>query len=332
MRLTEKQLHELLFTHTENESYYLNNPGTLSVRYSEEYTPRQFINGKEVMIIDVPQLNDSPLFVRKDSRYTFLPFHCYNDINMNYIYSGTCTYFIEGKEITLKAGDVCIFDKRVIRAKMRPDYGDIIININMKNDYFNSLLSFNQTNVLLDFMNRTLINNDSHDNYIIFKTRNNDQITNLFNKLLIEYYSNQIYSLIAIQHYFSLILLELLYLDFESSEIHFSDKLDTRIFQIINHIEKNYKTITLRDLANLFNYHEKYLSTLLSKNYGKSFKEIQFDCKLKEVEKYLIHSDLPISEIALLSGFSNQNQLYKKFKEKYGTLPKKYRIQYKLHQ
>lgn len=67
------------------------------------------------------------------------------------------------------------------------------------------------------------------------------------------------------------------------------------------------------------------MSTLLKKNYGKTFKEIQIENRVSEVERYLTYSSLTISEIAERTGFTNLNQLYRTFKARYGILPNEYR-------
>lgn len=322
-----EKLNKLLFKHTENEIHYLTHAGSYSKRYKEGYAKRRFIDGKEVLIVDVSDLQTAPLHIRKDSRYTFMPFHTYSNINLNYIYSGQCTYFIDGKEILLKAGDICFFDTQVVRAKMKPTSTDIIINIVMENNYFKSLLTVDTTNLLSTFMNKTLYINQEHNNYIIFRTEDSQQIRSLFQNLLLENFGDKTYKIHAIQNYFSLIFLELLYLSENQSStvVHFSDTSSNIIFNIVNYIEKNYKTTNLKDLSQVFGYHEKYLSSLLKKSYGKTFKEIQISKRVREVEHYLSTSSFTISEIAELTGFTNQNQLYREFRKKHGILPKVFR-------
>ncbi|EHJ53073.1 AraC family transcriptional regulator [Streptococcus macacae] len=324
-----KNLETLLFEHTENENYYLTHSGSYSKRYEATYTERQFIDGKEVLMIDVGDLVHNPLHIRKDSRYTFMPFHTYRNINLNYIYSGKATYFIDNQEITLTAGDICFFDTQVVRAKMKPVHDDIIINIVMQHDYFKSLLTLDDKNLLTHFMSQTLYSNQSHNNYIIFRTGDSPQIRSLFEDLLLEQYKDRTYKMEASKHYFSLIFLELIYLSKQEDKslIHFSDSSSNTIFNVVNYIEQHYQTTNLSELSQVFGYHEKYLSSLLKKSYGKSFKQIQIEKRLADVERYLNTSTLPISDIAERTGFTNLNQLYREFKNKHGLLPKAYRNQ-----
>ncbi|WP_165211112.1 AraC family transcriptional regulator [Streptococcus tangpeifui] len=320
-------LEKHLFAYTENENYYLSNPNSLSKRYNNGSTPQRILNGKEIFEINDYKLRVSPLHIRKDSRFTPMPPHIYSNINLNFIYSGKCTYVINNKEVTLEAGDICFFDTQVIREKKKPNYDDIIINIVMKNSYLKSLLTVDTSNLLSTFISKTLYSNTSHNNYIIFKTKDSNKIRRLFQDLLLEHYSDRDYKHQAIQYYFSLIFLELLHIGEHQNqtEIHFSDALSNNIFNIVNYIENNYKEINLKKLAKLYGYHEKYLSSLLKNSYGKSFKEIQMTKRIAEVENYLVNSTYTISEIAEKAGFSNQNQLYQKFKDRYGMLPNEYR-------
>lgn len=197
----------------------------------------------------------------------------------------------------------------------------------MQHDYFKSLLTLDDKNLLTHFMSQTLYSNQSHNNYIIFKTGDSPQIRSLFEDLLLEQYKDRTYKMEASKHYFSLIFLELIYLSEheDKSLIHFSDSSSNTIFNMVNYIEQHYKTTNLSELSQVFGYHEKYLSSLLKKSYGKSFKQIQIEKRLTDVERYLSTSTLPISDIAERTGFTNLNQLYREFKNKHGLFPKEYR-------
>lgn len=327
--MKEKELNAFLLEHTENEKYYLKHKSKVSKRFENDEF-KKIVDGKEVFVITPNSIKNQPISIRKDSRYTFMPFFTYESININYIYSGECTYFIENEEVTLKKGDFCIFDKDVIRTKMKGKYEDIIINILMKEDYFrNTINLFDNNNLLASFVANTMSFNNSHKSYIIFKTNDNEKIAHLMNLLLIEYYENNSYSNIVIQNYFSIIFIELLYLyeqNTANQEVVFSNKTSNIVYSIVQYIESHYVDCSLSDLSMKFNYHEKYICSLLKLNLNKTFKQLQTEFRLKYACRYLIHSNLSINEIADKIGFNNHNQFYRYFKKYYDILPAQYRI------
>lgn len=327
--MKENELNAFLLELTENEKYYLKHKSKVSKRFENDEF-KKIIDGKEVFVITPNSIKNQPISIRKDSRYTFMPFFTYESININYIYSGKCTYFIENEEITLKKGDFCIFDKDVVRTKMKGHYEDIVINILMKEDYFkNTINLFDNNNFLASFVANTMSFNASHKNYIIFKTNDNQKIAHLMNLLLIEYYENNSYSNMIIQNYFSIIFTELLSLyeqNDANNEVVFSNKTSNKIYNIVQYIESHYVDCSLSDLSIKFNYHEKYICSLLKINLNKTFKQLQTDFRLKYACRYLIHSNLSINEIADKVGFYNHNQFYRCFKQHYEVFPAQYRI------
>lgn len=325
--MDKNQLNQILYQLTENEKEYKKRKNAISNRIFTQ--SKKYIKGKEVYILSGEDLKQHNIAIRKDSRFSFMPFHTYLCININYIYSGQCTYFINDKEVCLHQGDICIFDKDTVRAKMLTGYNDIIINIVVSTDFFkNSISVMKDQNLLAKFVAKAMETNTKRDNYIIFTFNKNQKIIDLFDEILFEYYDTKPYSESVIQGYFSILMIELLrsyQQDRNSSFVQFSDIKSDTIYQIVSYIEKNYVNCTLNDLAEHFNYHEKYICSLLKNYYGKSFKEIQTESRMKYAERYLLHSSLSIYEIGQKVGFNNQNQFYKMFEKYYNQTPKQFR-------
>ena len=84
-------------------------------------------------------------------------------------------------------------------------------------------------------------------------------------------------------------------------------------------------TCTLISTASHFNFHPNYLSALIKKSTGKSFKELIQAQKLTRSSILLTNSNMPIYEIASEIGYQNLSFFYKKFKDYYGITPNEYR-------
>lgn len=94
--------------------------------------------------------------------------------------------------------------------------------------------------------------------------------------------------------------------------------------RIVQYIGTHFDTATLQGTAAYFSYHPNYLSTLLSREIGKSFSEILLEQRMERAVALLCGTKLPISEIATLLGYSNASNFYKAFRKKYNLSPRKY--------
>ena len=110
----------------------------------------------------------------------------------------------------------------------------------------------------------------------------------------------------------------------EKSEIN---KNSENLFSVIvDYVDTHYyeKDITLRNVANMFSYTEKYLSHFFKSKMGIGFNEyvnnLRLQCALNLIDKGM----RSISEIALKSGFSDPLYFSKCFKKKTGKSPSEY--------
>lgn len=97
--------------------------------------------------------------------------------------------------------------------------------------------------------------------------------------------------------------------------------------RILHYVEANYWNIslTLEDTAQFVERNPTYLSTLLSQKTGKTFREILTDYRIQAAKKLLVETDMPLKEVATLSGFSNQSYFNKVFKKAVTMSPNQYR-------
>ena len=119
---------------TPREQFYLDNPGAPSPRFKT--MEHRTVRGRDVLYFHLQELPNDEIHLRKDSRFTDVPYYMHSNININYIYDGHCDYLIDDKPITLYKGDVCIFDLDVVRRKLTLGPSDIVINLNMTNEFF----------------------------------------------------------------------------------------------------------------------------------------------------------------------------------------------------
>ena len=85
--------------------------------------------------------------------------------------------------------------------------------------------------------------------------------------------------------------------------------------------------ITLNDVADAIGLSPSYLSRQFTKETGVSISDYIRESKLKKAGIMLRYTDHSYAEISNILGFSSQSHFIRKFKEFYGTTPKKYREQ-----
>ncbi len=94
--------------------------------------------------------------------------------------------------------------------------------------------------------------------------------------------------------------------------------------QVVQYISENFAHISLADLSTHFSYHPNYLSGLLTKELGKTFSQIVLEQRMQRALALLQGTNLPISEIADMLGYSNSSNFYKAFREYYNASPRDY--------
>lgn len=98
------------------------------------------------------------------------------------------------------------------------------------------------------------------------------------------------------------------------------------IMEYINiHITEDF---SLASLSEMYNYNEKYLSVLIHKYTGKTFKMYITEIRIKMAINYLLNGNEKIRTIAIQTGFGDEYYFMKVFKKITGVTPTQYRKTY----
>lgn len=104
-----------------------------------------------------------------------------------------------------------------------------------------------------------------------------------------------------------------------------------RFEEIKSYIAANYREeLQVADIAEKFDYNEKYLAKLFQLHLGTTVKGFIIETRLRAAEHLLLSTNEPISLIARNSGFHNEYYFMRLFKEKRGMSPTHYRNTYHL--
>lgn len=94
--------------------------------------------------------------------------------------------------------------------------------------------------------------------------------------------------------------------------------------QIIRYMSEHIGTVTLKDTAAHFSYHPNYLSSVISRELGKTFSQILLEQRMDRAAILLKSTSLSVEEISLMLGYSNSSNFHKAFREFYHCSPREY--------
>lgn len=265
--------------------------------------------------------------VAQHLRYTPHFTHSHTMFEILYVFQGKCENIVKKTKQQLSTGDYCIIAPNTPHTIGVFDES-IIFNILIKKSTFNEtffkLLAGN--NLLSDFFTRILYTKKSGD-FILFHTKSDAELASLTNNLICESLNKDDYTNLCMENILMLIFSKLLRDHCDNVEIPSSYYRchDNLITDIIKCIECNYKTITLAELANKYNYTAPYVSRLITEVTGKSFSEILSDIKHNKALTLLSSTDMTVSEISEKLGYESNAYFHRKFKQIMNMTPLEYR-------
>jgi YesN/AraC family two-component response regulator len=205
---------------------------------------------------------------------------------------------------------------------------DIAVNILIKKEFFNWVF-MNQiadNDLISSFIVKSLYEKNKFKQFLYFQTSDNKRIWSFVINILIEYYEKRNGMETAIRSYIVLIFNELLrhYNEYLPSNVVY--KIDSSIsLEIVNYIQQNYENVTLKTLAEHFNYSTDYMGKLIKKIMGDTLTGLQRKIKLDHAKYLLKNSNFSVSDIISKVGYSNLSYFYRQFKEDTGVTPDEYR-------
>ena len=255
--------------------------------------------------------------------------HTHNFFEVNYVMSGKCTMIFENETRELSTGQLCIIAPHS-RHDVTVDDDSVVVSLMLRKNTFETtffkLLA--QEDLLATFFRNILYSKKESANYMLFSTDNSEEIKSALKNIFMECHVTDSYSntcvISRIHLFFSLLLRRY------SGTIQFYDHQQNEgshgnFTQLLQYIQNNYQTVTLEQLASVFHYNPSYLSRLIKKNTGQTLLDILTNLKMSKASDLLLHTNLKIEEIAVLSGYQSVDHFSRLFKKTCGSSPQKYR-------
>lgn len=265
----------------------------------------------------------------RHNRYNPLFSHSHAFFEMIYVYKGHCQNTVEDKQLNMETGDICIIAPETKHTMGVYDDESLVFNIIIRKSTFKTefIDLFNDDTILSIFFNKTLFSNNANS-YITFSAAKDEYLQSILKFLIVEgtkqdkYYTTTMDTLLRAA--FCVMLRSSNEMMLSNTHITYNQN----VINILNHIQSNYKTVTLEEVAEKFSYSPDYISKLIKIHTGLSFAQILQDIKFKKACKILASSNIKILDVCYAIGYNSVEYFTRKFKEIYGISPTEYRRDY----
>lgn len=254
--------------------------------------------------------------------------YSHNCINILFSYRGMSTLIFEGKEITLKEGNLCIIAPNSKYKIIQRDSETITIDIFVRKSTFDYTFSSSLAglDIISEFFKQILYTENTQPNFLFFSNKNLDDIKEITRNILIESNYVEKYSNRLLIHYLNLLFILIVrYFDFEQTYYSFKNDKFEHHYHILLYVQEHYANISLKKLAKTFNYNQSYLSSLFKKTFNFTFNQYLTSIRLAKSKELLSRTNDSISDIAYAIGYSSPDHFTRTFKKNYSLLPSQFR-------
>lgn len=264
----------------------------------------------------------------KHARYTPAFWHQHDFFELTFVLQGHCINNIIGNTFTMRKGDLCIMAPNVTHAIGAFTDNDIIMNILIRRSTFEqSFLGILEgNNILADFFKR-IFYQTSEIPYLLFHAGDDEvlfcQIYNACDEFLLNRRFKR-HMLNTMLSTFFITLFRRHEQHIEVPSIHLNTENENLIY-ILQYMHANYTTVSLGELAALFNYSSRQMQRIIYAATGHTFIENIQGQKMTHAAALLSGSTRPISEISEQVGFPSENNFRKTFYRYYQMTPSEYR-------
>lgn len=273
------------------------------------------------------------IFVMRYPRYLPPYTHSHHWIEVYYVAEGAMVQVIEDAEVALRAGDLVIISPGIQHSFSIMNDAGVAFLIGIRRSTFMSAFAplLRVDDVLSNFFTRALYNNIESIPYMLFRTDRDPAVENIIEWMLREKASGLPLTGTFLNLLFELLGVQLVrkYNDHiflcEGGQPHRGTG-EAPIARILNHIDRHFDTVTLEEVASVFNYSKAHLSRIIKDATGKTFAEIRTSIKVQNAVYMLTRQpSMTIGAICRAVGYADVSSFYKAFKSATGKTPMEYR-------
>lgn len=271
-------------------------------------------------------------------------FHCTRVTAEHIMYAvteGTLELFVNGEQMTLTSGDVCIFPKNTSQKPMKSTfcrYFYVHFDTELlyeKTDDAEELLSLVKEKKIA-FLKSDMLDTKCYEHMRVFLPQKTalgkDGFFGYFCKVMenniLTRTTHDLRRRMAASAAFSELLIRLEDLNFEEAEHKStrSEKGSAKVYRLAEYIEQNYSTqIKSDDIEREFFMNFDYLNRCFKRIMGISIMRYCTGIKINHAKSLMATTSMCVSEIALKVGFCDGGHFCRTFKKAEGMTPAEYR-------
>uniref|UniRef100_UPI002604F903 hypothetical protein n=1 Tax=uncultured Olegusella sp. TaxID=1979846 RepID=UPI002604F903 len=240
----DQHLQSFLYRHTPSETWHLAHPGQMSHRY--DTVEHLIIDGIDCLVFDWKNtLQERTVGLIKETRFTTIPVHVNHDMELSFIYDGTCDFVVDSRATTLHTGDVLICDTGVVRSSPSlKKERDIVLSMVFRREFFDSIFlsKLPGSGMLTELLFESVSQRRRHDGSLVIPAAYAGRTRQLMEYIVEEYHFPSDYSKELIQSYAESLFLELirgLYRRAQEKESYIIE--NRQLVDAIHYLEKHYK-------------------------------------------------------------------------------------------
>lgn len=264
-------------------------------------------------------LQEGHLYHSPDYRYLC---HWHEDIEFIYVLDGEMDYFVNGKSIPLKTGDMIMVNSGRLHFGYSDRHSDC--------HYYCAVLhpSLLTTNKKLSERYITPLTGSSQPDYFLFSHEDDiaAQMLSIYNTKTGSSPCPELEAISLFQNLWIQLYQRILPSLCKETENADSDLATQR--RMVSFIYQNYSSaITLEDIANAGQVCRSKCCQIFKKYMGQSPMDFVNSYRLENSQQLLEKTSLSVTDICLACGFNHQSYFTKQFRAKYQCTPKEYRKQ-----
>lgn len=263
----------------------------------------------------------STYHIKNEGRSFQIPVHWHDELEIIYVKSGFLTVSISGENYIGTPEDAFVVSPGNLHF-MGSQAGE--------EDYFTFLFPLEYISFCTDDMLDDKLLTPLKNGHLMIRPRIKDAAKELCEQLAEIYMAkNDEKKLeIAVQIKTKIILLQFILRMWENGFIIENDKSgrNTVEKEMISYIQQSFTgEISLKEFGEQFHLSEKYVSQYFKEHFHITLSKYVTYLRLEHAKQLLQNSDIPVTEVAMLSGYQNVSYFIRSFKKTYGVSPLKYR-------
>ncbi len=332
IQLTPKEIFYKEYTRVKDK-------GEAAIRNLIDSYPKGFFERNLLVIPEVPGLNSITFFpesvyfpkegckesvrVLRHDRYQPAVDHAHESFEIAYVLSGSCDEWIMGEKHEFKEGDLWILAPNTMHRMYIDNDDGIVLTCILKKKTFEDVFAemLRRDNILTEFF-LSGIYSGAANAYIIFPTKKDITVSgNIYHLYREGIEKREYYEEIQTTLFISTMMHIMREYGKKAIMPDFKSKNDVTDYAIIRYIKEHYAKVTLNEVANKFHYSVSYVSRLIPKLTGMTFKEIQQKLRMEKACSLMKYTDCPVAEISERVGYVNTETFIRAFKKQYGCVP-----------